>query len=290
MRSFLFVPGDSAKKMDKGLSSAADCLFIDLKDSVSSSNKETARRIASDFLRSARERSDRPFLYVRVNALDSGQIDDDLSAIMNSKPDGIVLPKSTGATDVRRIGTLMERHEVEHEVGKTRVIVIATETASSIFQMGSYVGASERLNGLTWGAEDLSADIGAERSRGPDGFYTDPFRIARSLALFAAHAAQVQAIDTVYPQFRDEHGFRRECEAARGDGFTGKMAIHPAQVAIINEVFTPSEADIERFKEIVASFERQPDVGVVGIDGQMYDRPHLERARRVLARIAIHPD
>ncbi|MEA2861936.1 MAG: citrate lyase subunit beta / citryl-CoA lyase [Methylobacteriaceae bacterium] len=287
MRSLLFVPADSDRKMEKSLSSVADCLFLDLEDSVAAGNKEKARQMARDFLRTTRDRTPRPRLYVRVNALDSGLTDADLDVVMQGAPEGIVQPKPSGGADLQHLSNKIAVREAENELadGATRVIVITTETAGALFHMGTYVGASRRLAGLTWGAEDLSADLGAETSRLPDGTYTPPYILARNLALFAAHAARVQAIDTVYPNFRDEAGFRRECEAARRDGFTGKMAIHPAQVPIINEVFTSPEAEVARARAVVEAFAREPDAGVIGIGGEMYDRPHLERAKRLLARL-----
>jgi citrate lyase subunit beta/citryl-CoA lyase len=287
MRSLLFVPADSDRKMEKSLSSGADCLFLDLEDSVAARNKEKARQMARDFLRMTRDLTPRPRLYVRVNALDSGLTDTDLDTVMQGAPDGIVQPKPSGGADLQHLSNKIAVREAENELadGATRVIVITTETAASLFHMGTYAGASRRLAGLTWGAEDLSADLGAETSRLPDGTYTPPYILARNLALFAAHAARVQAIDTVYPNFRDETGFRRECEAARRDGFTGKMAIHPAQVPIINAVFTPPEAEIARARAVVEAFSREPNAGVIGIGGEMYDRPHLERAKRLLARL-----
>jgi citrate lyase subunit beta / citryl-CoA lyase len=286
MRSLLFVPADSDRKMQKGLASGADCLFLDLEDSVAAGNKEKAREMARDFLRAMRDREPRPRLYMRVNALDSGLTNADLDVVMQGGPDGIVQPKPLGGADLQHLSNKIAVREAENNLpdGATRVIVITTETAGSLFHMGSYVGASRRLAGLTWGAEDLSADLGAETSRLPDGTYTPPYVLARNLALFAAHAARVQAIDTVYPNFRDEAGFRRECEAARRDGFTGKMAIHPAQVPVINEVFTPAAAAVAKARAVIAAFEQNPGKGTVGIDGVMYDRPHLERAKQLLAR------
>jgi citrate lyase subunit beta/citryl-CoA lyase len=287
MRSLLFVPADSDRKMEKALTSGADCLFLDLEDSVAAGNKDKARHMARDFLRSMRDRVERPRLYVRVNALDSGLTDADLDIVMTAAPDGIVLPKPLGGADLQHVGAKLAVREAENDLAdtSTRIILITTETAASLFHMGTYVGASRRLVGLTWGAEDLSADLGSETSRLPDGTYTHPYVLARSLALFAAHAARVQAIDTVYPNFRDEAGFRRDCEAARRDGFTGKMAIHPAQVPIINEIFTPPDAEVARARAVVAAFAAAPDAGVIGIGGEMYDRPHLERAKRLLARV-----
>ena len=208
-------------------------------------------RCACGFAPATRGR-ERPRVYVRVNALDSGLTDADLDVVMQGAPDGIVQPKPSGGADLQHISNKIAVREAQNDLpdGSTRVIVITTETAASLFHMGTYAGASRRLAGLTWGAEDLSADLGAEISRLPDGTYTPPYVLARNLALFAAHAARVQAIDTVYPNFRDEAGFRRECEAARRDGFAGKMAIHPAQVPIINEVFTPPEAEVARARAV----------------------------------------
>ena len=286
MRSQLFVPGDSLKKLEKGLVSGADCLFIDLEDSVALSQKPKARDMTRDFLKSARQHDRRPLLYVRVNALDTGLTDADLAAIMSGRPNGIVLPKCLSGADVQHLGAKLAVMEAEAgiEDGATRIIPIATETAAAIFNMGSYKGASARLAGITWGAEDLSADLGAETNRAGDGFYTDPYRLARSLTLFAAAAAGVPAIDTVFPNFRAEDSFRRECEAARRDGFTAKMAIHPAQVPVINEVFTPSPEALAEARAIVAAFADNPGAGVTSLNGEMLDRPHLERAKRVLAR------
>lgn len=287
MRSQLFVPGDSEKKMNKGLESGADCLFIDLEDSVAAANKETARRLACEFLASARNREKRPLLYVRVNALDTGLTDRDLDMVVPGRPDGILLPKSQGGVDVQHLAAKLAVREAENDIadGITKICCVATETASAIFGLSSYRGASRRLTALTWGAEDLSADLGAETNRLEDGTHAPVYVLARNLTLLAAVSAGVQPIDTVYPNFRDEAGFRRECMEARRDGFTGKMAIHPAQVPIINEVFTPPAAEIERARRIVKAFADNPTAGVIGLDGEMLDKPHLERARKLLARL-----
>lgn len=287
MRSLLFVPADSPKKLDKGFSSGVDCLLIDLEDSVAASAKAQARATAANFLASARSSATRPLLFVRVNALDSGLLDDDLDVVMQQRPDGVMLPKSASGAHVQHLGAKLAVREAENVVpdGATRILAIATETGASIFGMGSYAGSSRRLVGLTWGAEDLSADLGAETNRLPDGGYTPPYQLARSMTLFAAAAAETQAIDTVYPNFRDLAGFRAECLAARRDGFTAKMAIHPDQVAPINEIFSPSGREVERARAIVAAFAAQPDAGVLGVDGEMLDRPHLKRAERLLARV-----
>ncbi|HMN71688.1 MAG TPA: CoA ester lyase [Rhodoblastus sp.] len=287
MRSQLFVPGDSEKKMGKGLESGADCLFIDLEDSVATANKDAARKMAREFLSSARKADKRPLLYVRVNALDTGMTDADLDAVMPGAPDGILLPKSQGGADVQHLAAKLAVREAENDLpdGATRICCVATETASAIFGLASYRGASRRLSALTWGAEDLSADLGAETNRLADGTHAPVYVLARNMTLLAAVSAGVQPIDTVYPNFRDDAGFRRECIEARRDGFTGKMAIHPAQVPIINEVFTPPAAEIERARKIVQAFADNPTAGVIGLDGEMLDKPHLERARKLLARL-----
>lgn len=287
MRSALFVPGDSDRKLAKGVESGADCLFVDLEDSVAPARKEAARGMTRDFLRAARAEGG-PLLYVRVNALDTGLVDTDLDAVMAGRPDGIVLPKPRGGVDVQHLAAKLAVREADHgiEGGATRIICVATESAAAVFGLPTYAGASRRLAALTWGAEDLSADLGAETNRLPDGSFTPPYALARTLTLLAAVAAGVQPMDSVYPNFRDEAGFRAECEAARRDGFTAKMAIHPAQVPIINDVFTPPAHEVERAQAVVDAFAAQPQAGVVSIGGEMYDRPHLERARKLLARAA----
>ncbi len=286
MRSLLFVPGDSEKKLQKALSSEADALLIDLEDSVASANKADARQIATAFLKEAKRVPRRPALFVRVNALDTGLTDADLDAVMSQAPRGIMLPKSQSGQSVQHLAAKLAVREAESNLpdGATRIIAIATETATSLFHMGTYAGASRRLTALTWGAEDLSADIGAESNRLPDGTLAAPYQLARTLTLLAATHAGVAAIDSIRADFRDESALRDECEAARRDGFSGKMAIHPAQVATINDVFTPSEAAVALAKRIVAAFVAQPGAGVVALDGEMFDKPHLRRAERVLAR------
>lgn len=286
MRSLLFVPGDSPKKLQKGLESGADALILDLEDSVALAAKPQAREISLDFLKSTGPQAKRPLLIVRINALATGLSDADLDAIMPGAPDAIMLPKSEGGTDVAHLAARIAVREAENELpdGATRIIPIATETAKGIFGLGSYAGASHRLAALTWGAEDLSADLGAEANRLTDGSYTDPYRLARSLALFAAASAQVDAIDTVFTNFRDAEGFEAECRAGRRDGFTGKMAIHPAQVPVINSVFAPAADELAKAEKIIALFAANPGVGVIGLEGEMLDRPHLVRAQRLKAR------
>ncbi len=286
MRSLLFVPGDSPKKLQKGLESGADALILDLEDSVALDAKPAARELTRDFLKQIGPRTRRPRLIVRVNALTTGLTEADLDAIMPGAPDAVMLPKAEGGPDLTHLAAQIAVREAECDLpdGATRIIAIATETGKGIFALGSYAGASHRLSGLTWGAEDLSADLGAETNRLEDGSYADPYRIARSLILFAAASAQVDAIDTVFTAFRDEAALRAECLAARRDGFTGKMAIHPAQVAPINQVFSPSPEALARAEAIIALFDANPNLGVVGLDGEMLDKPHLMRARRLKAR------
>jgi len=286
MRSFLFVPGDSPKKLDKGMGSGADALLLDLEDSISPQSKAQARATTVAFLKEARTVANRPRLYVRINGLATGLTDDDLDAVVAAHPDGVMFPKAEGGAAVIHCDAKITAREALHGVpdGALDILAIATETAQAIFLAGTYTGASKRLKGLTWGAEDLSVELGAEANRDRDGHFLAPYQLARSLCLAGAAAAQVQAIDTVYVDFRNEAGLYEECEDARRDGFTGKMAIHPAQVAIINEVFTPTTDAVKRAEAVIAAFAENPSAGTVGIGGVMYDRPHLERARQLLAR------
>ena len=286
LRSALFVPGDSTAKLAKSLVSGADALILDLEDSVAAERKEAARTTTLAFLEDAHKRQPRPLLMVRVNALETGLADADLDTIVAGRPDAIMLPKAEGGAAVAHLDAKLTAREAIHGVpdGEIRIVALATETASALFVAGTYGGASPRLTGLSWGAEDLSADLGAETNRDAEGRFTEPFRFARNLCLAAAAAAKIQAIDTVFVDFRDLAGLKREAEEARRDGFTAKLAIHPAQVATINAVFTPSPAAIAKARAVIVAFAANPGAGVVGIDGIMYDRPHLERAKRLLAR------
>lgn len=285
MRSLLFVPGDSEKKLEKGLASEADVLLIDLEDSVSGERKEAARRIAADFLAANRDRPS-PRRFVRINDLASGLADDDLAAVMPSTPHGILLPKSNSGKDVTRLSAKLNVHEAQAGIaeGSTQIFAIITETAIGTLSAATYPDASKRLIGLSWGAEDLSAAIGARTPRDAAGCYTDVFRLARAVTILGASAAEVAPIDTVYINYRDDAGLMRECEEAVRDGFTGKLAIHPAQIPIINQTFTPSVEAIEHAKKIIDAFAASPSAGVIGIGGQMFDRPHLRRAERLVAR------
>jgi citrate lyase subunit beta/citryl-CoA lyase len=286
MRSLLFIPGDSPNKLDKGMGSGADVLLLDLEDSVSPQRKTEARATTAAFLKEARAAKDRPRLFVRINGFATGLTDDDLDAVVAAQPDGIMLPKAEGGGAVIHCDAKITAREAVHGLpdGALELIAIATETAAALFLAGTYGGVSKRLKGLTWGAEDLSVELGAEANRDAQGHFLAPYQLARSLCLAGAAAAQVPALDTVYVDFRNEAGLRRECEEARRDGFTGKMAIHPAQVPVINEVFTPAPEEITKAQAVIAAFAARPGSGTVGIDGVMYDRPHLERAKQLIAR------
>ncbi len=285
MRSMLFVPGDSEKKLEKGFGAEADVVIVDLEDSVAPHNKEAARAIAAAFI-AARRQETGPAVYIRVNDLSTGLTDDDLAALVPARPDGIMLPKSNSGQDVQRLAAKLRVAEAEAGIsdGTTRIVPIISETAAGVLAGASYAGASGRLAGLTWGAEDLSAAIGARAARDEHGRYTDVFRLARAMTILASGAAEVAAIDTVFLNFRDMAAFEAECREAERDGFTGKMAIHPAQVPVINAAFTPSREAVEHSAAVVAAFEAAGNPGVVGIDGKMYDRPHLRLAERLLAR------
>jgi citrate lyase subunit beta / citryl-CoA lyase len=288
MRSLLFVPADDAKKLDKAMASGADALIVDLEDSIPTQGKADARLSAAAFIADAAKAAHRPRLLVRVNGFASGLCDADLDAVVPARPDAVMLPKAEGGADVVRADAKLSAREAIAGLpdGCVKIVAIATETATALFLAGTYGGATGRLEGLTWGAEDLSAELGAEANRDGEGRFLDPYRLARALCLAAAAAARVLAIDTVTVDFRNAAAVRRESEEARRDGFTGKMAIHPAQVPIINEVFTPSAAAVAQARAVVAAFEAHPGRGTVGIDGVMYDRPHLERARQLLTRAA----
>jgi citrate lyase subunit beta/citryl-CoA lyase len=285
MRSLLFVPGDRPEKLERASRAGADALILDLEDSVAVGQKAEARREVLAFLQAQRNVDDSPLLFVRINALTRSLADGDLDVVMTGAPDGIVLPKASGGADVALLAARLSLREALHgiEEGCTKIIPIATESASAVFGLGTYKDASPRLAGLTWGAEDLAADIGALATR-IDGEWGEPARVVRSLALFGAAAAGVAAIDTVHTDFRDIEGLRRECVAAVRDGFSGKLAIHPDQVEIINQAFSPAPEALEEAARIVAAFAEPGAAGVTSIDGRMIDRPHLEAAERLLRR------
>jgi citrate lyase subunit beta / citryl-CoA lyase len=284
MRSLLFVPGDDERKIMKALDSAADALILDLEDAVAPARKAAAREICANTLRST---STTKKLFVRVNALDTAETLADLAAVVRGRPYGIMLPKCRGGDDVRRVGDYLSALEARDDIerGATRVLPIATENGASLFGLGTYAGA-ERLCGILWGGEDLAADIGAVANRDTDGRYTAPYTLARSLTLLAAAAAQVDAVDAVYTNFRDIEGLKAEAAEALRDGFSAKAAIHPDQVEPINAAFTPSGADVAWAERVIAAFDAAPSAGVAALDGRMLDRPHYRSAQRVLARAA----
>jgi citrate lyase subunit beta/citryl-CoA lyase len=276
-RSLLFVPGDRPERMQRAVGSGADALILDLEDAVAVERKNDARIHVAAFLR--REPRSIPLL-VRVNPLNSHLIHEDLPAIAKGNPDGLVLPKAEGGESVVELG----RRLTALHMPAGRILPIATETAAAVFRLSEYAGVADRLLGLTWGAEDLTAAIGAASARSSDGRFTPPYEIVRALTLFAAHAASVQAIETVYAAFRDLTGLSEYAGRAARDGFTGMMAIHPDQIAIINAAFTPAPELIAHARRIVEAFKRHPDAGVLDLDGTMIDGPHLRQAQRIVAQ------
>ena len=285
LRSFLFVPGDSEKKLAKGATSGADALILDLEDSVAPDRKPTARSMVVDYL-ATRPRT--PELWVRINPMAEGGLDD-LVAVVRAAPDGLVVPKVDHPDDLARLSLMLDALERRDGVARPiRLMPVATETARAGFGLGAYADAVlPRLYGLTWGAEDLATALGASGNRDPDGGWGFTFRMVRAQCLMAAYAAGVAAIDTLYADFRDEAGLRAESIAAAREGFTGRLAIHPAQVAAINAAFTPDAADIDHARRVVAAFAASPGTGVVGLDGKMLDRPHLKQAEALLARAGV---
>lgn len=276
LRSLLFVPGDRPDRMARAVESGADALILDLEDAVAPARKPAARAAVASVLATAARR---PALFVRVNALDSGLVEADLAAVMPATPDALVLPKAEGAETVRRLLAQLP--------SPVPVLPIATETPAAVFALGTYRAVAAQLVGLTWGAEDLPAAIGARTSREPDGRYTSPYEMVRALALFGAHAARVAAIETVYPAFRDLDGLAAYAARAARDGFTGMMAIHPAQVSILNDAFTPSPEAVAEAQAVIALFAANLGAGVLERDGKMLDAPHLRQARSVLHRAGL---
>jgi citrate lyase subunit beta/citryl-CoA lyase len=270
-RSWLFVPADSERKVEKALDSEADAIIFDLEDSVVPAQKAAAR----DILKNLPKRSNGPEWWVRVNPLGSEFHKDDLKLIGSAYVHGIVLPKAESGADVIQLA---------HRTGNIPIHAIVTETAASLFGLLSYRDPKSPLVAMSWGAEDLSAALGASSKYEASGELSFTYKLARSLCLAGAVAAGVQPVDGVFADFRDEEGLRAEAEAARREGFTGKLAIHPAQVPVINAAFMPSEDDVRHAEEIVAAFEAHPDAGVLSVGGKMVDRPHLVQARRVLER------
>jgi citrate lyase subunit beta/citryl-CoA lyase len=281
-RSWLFAPGDSVKKMEKATAGPADVVIFDLEDAVTEDEKPAARTLIADFL-SARAEADRTRLWVRVNPLDGPHTLADLAAIMPARPGGIMLPKSRGRQDVELLDHYLSALEVAAgiEPGTTRVIVLVTETAEAMFTTGTYRGAP-RVVALTWGAEDLADAVGASENKNADGSYGFTYELARSRCVLGAATAGVLAIETIAGDFKDLDGLRARAEKVRRDGYRGMLAIHPAQVDVINEAFTPSIGELDAAQEIVDLFAAHPGVGAIGHRGAMLDRPHLARAQALL--------
>ncbi len=283
-RSWLFAPGDSDRKMEKAAAGDADIVLLDLEDSVAPDSKPQARKQVAAMLQ-GHSTGDLARLWVRINPLDGDDALADLAAVMASAPGGIMLPKARGSADVATLHRYLEAFEAAHGlvVGKTPVIALVTEVAEAMFTTGQY-GGSPRLAAMSWGAEDLADAVGAHANTDADGRYLPPFELARSLCLLGASAAGVLPIETIYGDFRDEDGLSARAAHVRAMGYRGMLAIHPAQVPVINAAFTPSDAEIADAKAVVAAFDREPGAGVVALDGKMLDRPHLSRAQQLLAQ------
>jgi citrate lyase subunit beta / citryl-CoA lyase len=279
LRSLLFVPCDRPERMRKAQLSLADGIVLDLEDSVAVDRKADARAALRSFL-SSDERVKPTF--VRINPLSSGMTKADLEALVDHLPDGLVLPKACGRRSIDELSLLLGELGIHH----LPIMPIATETPAAVFEIGSYRDVAVRLFALTWGAEDLSASIGAATAREPDGNLTAPYALARSLTLFGAHAAGVLAIETVYPDFKDLQGLARFAMRAARDGFSGMLAIHPSQIETINSAFVPSDAELARARAIVAIFAEHPGAGVLSFNGEMIDAPHLKQAQRLISRAA----
>jgi citrate lyase subunit beta/citryl-CoA lyase len=285
LRSLLFIPGDSERKFARAVDCGADALILDLEDSVAPPQKAAARALAAKLI--DRNEKRRWSLFVRVNALVTGLTLDDMAAVVKPGLDALLIPKATGAADVERIGCYLDAFEARAGMpqGSVKIAIVATETARAMFVLGSYAPAHPRLVALTWGAEDLCAALGATDNKEADGAWTFPYQIARAQCLFAASAAEVAAVDTVFVDFRDMDGLERDCRRSRRDGFQGRLAIHPDQIATINRAYAPSDAEIEQARRIVAAFEANPGAGTLGVDGKMVDIPHLKAAQKTLASL-----
>jgi citrate lyase subunit beta/citryl-CoA lyase len=296
LRSLLFVPGDSERKQAKGLATGADALILDLEDSVAEERRPVARAMVLELLQGQGARA-RQQLWVRVNALSSGRLFEDLAAVLPGRPAGIVLPKVDSYDDIERVARALEALEAGQGllVGSTPLLVIATETPAGLLSLPGYPQAvashsasARRLAGLTWGMEDLSAALGARVKTDGAGVLRPAFQLARTSCLLVAAAIGVPSIDGVYVDFRDAGGLRREAEEARGDGFSGKLAIHPDQIETINAAFTPTEAETAWARRVLAAFEAAVGAGVTQLEGRMIDRPHLLQAQRILQSVSRH--
>ncbi|MDH6293322.1 HpcH/HpaI aldolase/citrate lyase family protein [Rhodococcus opacus] len=286
LRSFLFVPGDSEKKLAKVTDSPADALILDLEDAVSESRKSRARGLVADYVAEHNLEAGGPQLWVRINPIDTEHALNDLTALVAARPAGIMIPKINGPADVVRVHRYLEALEASSgiAVGSTQLLPVATETAIAPFRLGEFADVQiPRLYGLTWGAEDLSAALGASTNRGITGEWATTYQLVRSLTLMAARAADVEAVETVHVDIHNHEALAETSRRARSEGFTGRMAIHPAQVETINTAFTPSEQEAEFAQRVVEAFADQ--VGTVALDGKMLDAPHLKQARRVLALV-----
>ncbi|MEO1047293.1 MAG: CoA ester lyase [Pseudomonadota bacterium] len=291
MRSWLFAPGDSEKKMNKAVTSEADIVLLDLEDSVTPENKAAAREMVTAVLNGA---DDRARVWVRINPLDTEEAVQDLVAVIPSGPGGVLLPKAEGAHHVSQLHHYLTALEAASglEPGSTRVAAIVTETAAAMFKTGDYAGeypGSQRLVAMSWGAEDLSSALGAREQRGPTGEYAHTYEMARSLCLIGAVAAGLAPIETVQPEFRDLDALEERARSVRAAGFRGMLAIHPAQIEPINAAFTPSREEIEHARSVVKAFADNPGAGTIAIDGAMLDRPHLALAERLLAEAGAAP-
>jgi citrate lyase subunit beta/citryl-CoA lyase len=285
-RSMLFVPGDSERKMAKSLSSGADAIILDLEDAVAVERLPIARRLVAEFLAAHADRS-RQQLWVRINSLSGPLALPDLAGVIGGAPDGVMLPKPDSGADLTVLDHYLSALETAAGLvpGQTEIIPVASETGKAMFAMGSYAGATPRLNLMTWGAEDIAAAVGATGNRDEMGRYDPLYELARALCLAGAAAAGAAAIDTVFTAFRDGAALAEECRRVRRAGFRGKLAIHPDQVAIINQAFTPTDAEIAFARRVIDAFAANPALGVVNIDGKMIDMPHLKQARKMLATL-----
>jgi citrate lyase subunit beta/citryl-CoA lyase len=288
MRSWLFVPGDSQAKLDKVAALGADVIIVDLEDAVAPPAKPTARMLAKSWLETQARGPGGAMRWVRINALDGPLWREDLAAVMPGRPAGIMVPKAAGPEQLQVLAA--ELYETEQRVGvqpgSTKIVPLVSETPAAALRIPSYLDiAQPRLAGLTWGAEDLSAAIGAVRKRDSRGYWADAFRFVRAQVLLTAHARGVMAIDTLHADFRDTAGLERIAAESYAEGFTGMLAIHPAQVAVINAAFTPGEEEIAHARAIVNAFSANPTAGALELDGRMIDQPHLEQARRLLERL-----
>ncbi len=287
-RSWLFVPGDSERKLEKARDNIADALILDLEDAVSDDRQEIAREMVCAYLKDRPDRS-RQQLWVRINPLDTELSLPDLAAVMPGVPDGICLPKVYSAAEINTLGNYLSALEAREglPLGSTKILCVATETAASLLTFHTYLeGITERLVAMTWGGEDLAAALGASDNRNPiSGDYDDPYLLAKSLCLSTARAINAQPVGAVFVNYRNLDELQIDCLRDRRAGFIGKIAIHPAQSEVINQAFTPSKAEIIHAQRVVDVFEKNPGLGTVGLDGKMLDMPHLKQARQFLEMV-----